>query len=296
MTNISEQKLTVSISSSALFNLEASNAIYATQGVAAYAKYQAEHENDILEQGVAFPLVKKLLNLNKYGDFVEIILLSRNSAETGLRIFNSIAHYQLDITRAAFTSGQSPHRYAAAFKSHLFLSTNAHDVCEALLSGSAAATILPSTPTSRKSEQLRIAFDGDSVLFSDEAEKVYHFQGLKAFTKSEAEAARKPLGMGPLHDFLEALHNLQIKLPRDNCPIRTALITARSAPAHERVVQTFRAWNIRIDEALFLGGNDKGAFLQAFEADIFFDDQMGHCISASHHVATGHVPHGIKNC
>lgn len=290
-----QPKLVIAISSRALFDLDASNDVFEKEGVSKYAEYQRKHENDILKPGIAFNLVNKLLNLNRFGPYVEIILLSRNSADTGLRIFNSIQHYNLDITRAAFTSGASPHRYAAAFKSHLFLSSNQQDVKDALQAGCAAATILHSTPTISPSTQLRIAFDGDSVLFSDEAEKVCHEHGLEAFAKSEKDAAKNPLPTGPLHGFLTALHDLQEILPTENCPIRTAIITARSAPAHERVVHTFRAWHIRIDEALFLGGIDKGDFLLAFNADIFFDDQMINCVSASKHVATGHVPHGIKN-
>ena len=288
-------KLVIAISSRALFDLDASNTVFERDGVLAYSKYQVSHEEEVLAPGVAFPLVKKLLNLNKFGPYVEVILLSKNSADTGLRIFNSIQHYKLDISRAAFTSGESPHRYTKAFKSHLFLSANPDDVREALAAGTAAATILPSKVGTNLSAQLRIAFDGDAVLFSDEAERVYHFEGLDAFAKSERDAAKKPLSFGPLHAFLAALHNLQTQLPRENCPIRTALVTARSAPAHERVVRTFRAWDIRIDEALFLGGLSKGEFLQAFNADIFFDDQINTCVSASEHVATGHVPHGIKN-
>ena len=289
------EKLIIAISSRALFNLDASNEIYEKKGLAAYAQYQIKHENDILEPGVAFPLVKKLLNLNHYGDYVEVILLSRNSADTGLRVFNSIKHYGLDITRAAFTSGESTCQYAKSFKSHLFLSTNSSDVKETLLAGCAAATILPSKSNINSSQQLRIAFDGDSVLFSDEAEQIYQNQGLEAFLKNEQEAALKPLSRGPLQGFLAALHNLQQRLPCENCPIRTALVTARSAPAHERVVRTFRTWGIRIDEALFLGEADKGEFLRAFNADIFFDDREINCTSASQHVATCHVPHGIRN-
>jgi 5'-nucleotidase len=289
------KKLVISISSRALFDLDASNKVYEKEGVAAYAQHQIEHENDILEPGIAFPLVKKLLNLNQYGDYVEVILLSRNSADTGLRIFNSIKHYNLNITRAVFTSGNSTHPYAQAFNSHLFLSANPQDVKETLMAGCAAATILPSKNNTNPSEQLRIAFDGDCVLFSDEAEQISHHYGLDAFSKSEQEAALKPLSRGPLQGFLDILHSLQKKLPRENCPIRTALVTARSAPAHERVIRTFRSWGIRIDEALFLGGEAKGEFLHAFNADIFFDDQEIHCVSASQHVATGHVPHGIRN-
>lgn len=288
--------LVIAISSRALFDLDESNAVYEEEGVAGYAKYQIEHESEVLRPGVAFPLVKKLLNLNKYGAFVEVILLSRNNADTGLRVFNSIKHYGLDIVRAAFTSGVSPHSYATAFHSHLFLSANADDVRAALAAGCAAATILPSNvEDSAKEEQVRIAFDGDAVIFSDEAERVFQAQGLAAFSASEERAARQPLGRGPLHGFLAALHCLQQQLPKEKQLIRTALITARSAPTHERVVRTFRAWNIVIDEALFLGGLSKAEFLHAFRADIFFDDQALHCVAASKCVATGHVPHGCKN-
>lgn len=286
-------KLVIAISSRALFDLDESNAVYEQQGVEAYGKYQVDHENDILQPGVAFPLVKKLLKLNKFGSFVEIILLSRNSADTGLRIFNSIQHYELDITRAAFTSGESPHSYAATFHSHLFLSANPSDVQAALELGCAAATIIPSKIEDSDSEQLRVAFDGDAVLFSDEAEKIYQAQGLSAFNASEKAAAATPLSAGPLYGFLTALHRLQQQIPVDSGLIRTALVTARAAPTHERVVRTLRSWGIRIDEALFLGGLDKGEFLHAFRADIFFDDQRGHCLSASKHVATGHVPQGL---
>lgn len=293
-TDISN-KLIIAISSRALFDLNESNTIYEQQGLEAYSKYQIEHENDILQPGVAFSLVQKLLKINQYGCYVEIILLSRNSADTGLRIFNSIQHYGLDITRAAFTNGESPHNYSAAFKAHLFLSANPEDVKSALNMGFAAANIFTEKTHNNNSEQLRIAFDGDAVLFSDESERIFQEQGFEAFVDNERKTAQKPLEAGPLREFLIALHKLQKQLPKDNCPIRTALITARSAPAHERVIRTFRAWDIRIDESLFLGGLDKGEFLRSFNADIFFDDQLGHCESAREHVATGHVPSGVKN-
>jgi 5'-nucleotidase len=226
---------------------------------------------------------------------VEVILLSRNSADTGLRVFNSIKHHQLDITRAAFTSGRSPYSYVPAFGAHLFLSVDADDVKNALHSGCAAATILSSSPNTTQSKQLRIAFDGDAVLFSDESERVYKQEGLSAFTKNEQQQAKKPLTGGPFKPFLSALQVIQAQFEPDQSPIRTALVTARAAPAHERVVRTFRSWGIRIDEAMFLGGMDKTAFLRAFGADIFFDDQKHWCESASKHVATGHVPHGVAN-
>jgi 5'-nucleotidase len=290
-----DKKLVVAISSTALFDLSEASQIYLQQGVDAYATYQIDHENEILAPGNAFALVKKLLQLNQKKDNVEIILLSRNSADTGLRVFNSIDHYQLSITRAAFTSGQSPYSYISAFGAHLFLSENAPDVIQALQAGCAAATILNSQITHKYPDQLRIAFDGDAVIFSDESEIIFQQQGLEAFSKNEQDAAKKPLPGGPFKALLAALHHLQRQYPDDACPIRTALITARSAPAHERVIRTLRAWGIRIDEALFLGGMSKGAFLESFGADVFFDDQSIHCESARAHVATGHVPSGVIN-
>ncbi|MCL6414598.1 5'-nucleotidase [Aestuariirhabdus sp. Z084] len=291
-------KLVVAISSRALFDLGDSHDVYENQGLEAFARYQIEHENDVLAPGDAFSLVSKLLSLNQYfsdAPKVEVILLSRNSADTGLRVFNSIEHYDLDISRAAFCGGTSPYRYVSSFGCQLFLSTHAEDVRQALESGVAAATIMPAPGGSSEDSQLRIAFDGDAVLFSDEAERVYKSEGLAAFARSEKEAANEPLSGGPFKAFLGALHRLQAALDPHECPIRTALVTARSAPAHERVVRTLRAWDVRLDESLFLGGMKKGAFLKAFGADVFFDDHMVHCESASEHVATGHVPHGIAN-
>jgi 5'-nucleotidase len=221
--------------------------------------------------------------------------LSRNSADTGLRIFNSIQHYKLAITRAAFCGGQSPYRYVSSFGSHLFLSTDADDVTQALESGYAAATILPGSASDRDSGQLRIAFDGDAVLFGDEAERIFQERGLEAFSDSERESAGHPLTGGPFKPVLEALHKIQSAYPIDHNPIRTALVTARSAPAHKRVVLTLREWGIRIDEALFLGGRSKGEFLKTFGADIFFDDQHIHIDSAKAHVASAHVPSGVAN-
>ncbi len=227
---------------------------------------------------------------------VEVILLSRNSADTGLRIFNSIQHHDLQISRAAFTGGESPYSYVSAFGAHLFLSTDPDDVVKALDAGYAAATIMPGANSNDDSDtELRLAFDGDAVLFSDEAERVFKENGLQAFTDSEVAAAKKPLSGGPFKNFLAALHRIQASYPADEAPIRTALVTARAAPAHKRVILTLRAWGIRIDEALFLGGMDKGEFLRTFGADIFFDDQHHHIESASQHVATGHVPHGVAN-
>lgn len=288
-------KLIVGISSRALFDLDESNRVFEEQGIEAYSQYQIDHESELLQPGVAFPLVQKFLALNQHGSHVEVVLLSRNSAETGLRIFNSIEHYGLDITRAAFSSGASTYRYIKAFGAHVFLSANPSDTRKALNAGCAAATIVTTNHHSRRTAQLRIAFDGDCVLFSDEAERIFQAEGFEAFADNEKQSAHKPLSDGPFKGFLTALHTIQSHFPADACPIRTALVTARSAPAHERVVRTLRSWGIRIDEALFLGGLSKGEFLNAFAADIFFDDQQGHCDSASEHVTTGHVPHGIMN-
>ncbi len=294
----SKKKLVVAVSSRALFDLDDSHTIFETQGKEAFCRYQIEHEDEILAPGYGFSLVKKLLSLNVHypeSPLVEIILLSQNSADTGLRIFNSIAHHGLAITRAAFTSGASPYNYMSAFGAHLFLSSNADDVANTLMAGFAAATILSGPSKTTQSDQLRIAFDGDAVLFSDESERIYQQSGLLVFTENERNEAKKPLPGGPFKDFLSALHHIQTQFEPNSSPIRTALVTARAAPAHERVVRTLRAWGIRIDEALFLGGMSKGAFLKAFGADIFFDDQKGHCESAAEHVTSAHVPHGITN-
>lgn len=293
-------RLTVAISSRALFDLDESHRVFEQEGVDAYHAYQVARENEVLAPGVAFTLVQKLLALNeRIGDAgrVEIILLSRNSSDTGLRVFNSIHHHGLDITRAAFTSGASPYRYVSAFDAHLFLSADPDDVRQALAAGCAAATLIPAPSRSAGDTPapVRIAFDGDAVLFSDEAERVYRSEGLAAFNEREVAAAAVPLSAGPFKGFLLALHRIQALFPPRDAPLRTALITARGAPSHERVIRTLRDWGIRIDEALFLGGLPKGSFLEAFDADIYFDDQEGHCADARGRVATGHVPHGVAN-
>ncbi len=290
-------KLVIAISSRALFDLSASHQVFENDGLEAYSAYQIEHEDEPLAPGEAFPVANKLLRINELlgEQRVEVILLSRNSADTGLRVFNSIEHYGLQIRRAAFCGGESPWRYINAFGCHLFLSSEAEDVRYALDSGVAAATLISGRNKDTGSEQLRFAFDGDAVIFSDEAERVFKSEGLDAFTASEKAAAKEPLAGGPFKAFLYGLHQLQQAFPASEAPIRTALVTARSAPAHERVIRTLRAWNIRIDESIFLGGLDKGDFLRAYRADVFFDDQQAHCKSASAHVATGHVPHGVAN-
>jgi len=298
MSSTVSSQLVVAISSRALFDLDESHEMFEQEGLAAYRKYQIEQENTLLKPGVAFPLVKKLLSLKRPDNgepLVEVILLSRNSADTGLRIFNSIEHHGLNIIRAAFTNGKSPYEYVAAFGAHLFLSANLEDVKGALNANVAAATIFPGSTGCNQSEELRITFDGDAVLFSDEAERIYQHDGIEAFHHNEKNEANNPLPGGPFKEFLTALHQIQGLFLPEQCPIRTALVTSRSAPAHERVIKTLRTWGVRIDEALFLGGLSKGEFLRSFEADFFFDDQTGHCESASQHVPTGHVPHGVIN-
>lgn len=293
----SSRRFVVAISSRALFDLEDSHSLFEQQGLAAYAEFQRSREDEPLEPGIAFPLVRKLLALNAHRQVgvpeVEVILLSRNSADTGLRIFNSIERYGLEIVRAAFTNGAPTFPYIRPFGAQLFLSAHAEDVARALEAGVAAATILPSKASLRDSEQLRIAFDGDAVIFGDESERISSEQGLEAFAANERAQAQQPLSGGPFRGVLAAIHAIQSAFPMEQSPIRTALVTARSAPAHKRVILTLRHWGVRLDEALFLGGRDKGPFLEAFGADIFFDDSHSNVESARQHVATGHVPHGV---
>jgi 5'-nucleotidase len=292
------EKLIIAISSRALFDLDEEHQVYESQGLAAYSQYQIDHEDTPLAKGQAFPLASKLLALNDQlaeplG--VEIVLLSRNSADTGLRIFNSIEHYGLPITRAAFCGGEPPWRYIQAFGCHLFLSSESSDVRKALDNNVAAATLVSRPLDGPVREDIRFAFDGDAVIFSDEAEQIFKAEGLQAFTESEVAQRNQPLSGGPFKNFLSALHALQRAFPESQSPIRTALVTARSAPAHERVIRTLRAWDIRLDESIFLGGLPKVEFLRAYDADVFFDDQQSHCNLAADHIATGHVPHGVAN-
>ncbi|MFT7219876.1 MAG: 5'-nucleotidase [Candidatus Azotimanducaceae bacterium] len=291
-------KLVVAISSSALFDLRQSDQVYREEGVAAYAAYQIAREDEPLAPGDAFFLVQKLLRINdRFSQFerVEVILLSRNTADTGLRVFKSIEHHGLPIRRAAFTGGTSPYRYMRPFGCQLFLSTHQQDVIEALGNGMAAASIVGGPGDAEDDAQLRFAFDGDAVLFSDESERVYQEKGLVDFLATERAAANEPMIGGPFKPFLAALHALQQEFDPADCPISTALVTARSAPAHERVIKTLRSWGIRLNESLFLGGLGKAEFLREYRADVFFDDQAEHCKQASQVVATGHVPHGVTN-
>ena len=291
-------RLVVAISSSALFDLTLSDQVYREEGVASYARYQIAHEEDPLAPGDAFQLVRKLLGINallQQKERVEVILLSRNTADTGLRVFKSIEHHGLPIRRAAFTGGGSPYKYMKPFGCQLFLSTHRQDVIDALEEGIAAASIIAGPATESSNEELRFAFDGDAVLFSDESERIYQEHGLDGFIASERGLANEPMISGPFKPFLAALHELQQEFGGGDCPIRTALVTARSAPAHERVIKTLRSWGIRLNESLFLGGMKKSEFLGAYRADVFFDDQAEHCRLARDVVTTGHVPNGVTN-
>ncbi|VAW33643.1 5'-nucleotidase [hydrothermal vent metagenome] len=303
VSNAHDPVLVIAVSSRTLFDLSYEHDIYLKDGVDEYRKHQLAHETEVLNSGIAFSLVKKLLAI-KHPEtnlpLVEVILVSRNNGDTGLRIFNSIQHYNLNIQRAAFSNGKSPYAYLKAFGAHLFLSAHNQDVELALKAGYASAHLLTrnleKNLTSGDNNQVRIAFDGDAVLFSDDSEKIYKQEGLAAFKDNEQKKAGIPLTGGPFKPFLLALHNLQSLFKVDETPIRTALVTARSAPSHKRVILTLREWGIRIDEALFVGGLDKAEFLKAFKADIFFDDQLIYIQSASNNrLTSGHVPYGVAN-
>lgn len=289
-----ENCLVIGISSRALFDLDDENYIYETQGLKAYAKYQLAHEDEILKPGSGFALVKALLKLNELSDQrrVEVLIMSRNSADTSLRIFSSLQHYGLDITRAVLSGGAPLTNYLEAFGVDLFLSANEEDVVDALQAGFAAGRIYTNTIEGydpfEEIDQIRIAFDGDAVLFSDASEQIYQSEGLEAFTKHEQEAALKLLPEGPFAAFLKTISSLQEEF-KGQAPIRTALVTARNAPAHERVIRTLRAWNVRIDEAIFLGGIAKTNVLKAFAPHIFFDDQSTHTTPASNVVPSAQV-------
>ena len=294
--------LMVATSSSALFDMSDSDRVFREEGVAAYRRYQVAREDSPLPPGAAFSFVRKLLSINQMmpsradgSDRIEVILLSRNTSDTGLRILNSTNHHNLPVTRAAFTGGRPPYRYMKAFHCQLLLSTRQEDVRSCLGQNLPAAQILSSGRSRDENPDLNIAFDGDSVLFSDEAERIYQSAGLDLFSRMEEANASRPLMGGPLKPFLSALQGIQSQFAESESPIRTALITARSAPAHERVVKTLRSWNIHLDESLFLGGRTKAEFLGAFEADVFFDDQLSHCEAARDVATTGHVAYGIVN-
>jgi 5'-nucleotidase len=290
-------QLVVAISSRALFDFEEENLVFEQSDDRAYMKLQLERLEEPAKPGVAFSLVKKLLAFNDATtQRVEVVILSRNDPVSGMRVFRSAQHYGLSIQRGSFTRGQSPWRYLKPLNANLFLSTHLSDVRAALDAGVPAAQVYPHSAHASEAHphEVRIAFDGDAVLFSDEAERVFQAQGLSAFQAHEHAKASQPLLAGPFKPLLAALQRLQ----QEGTPavrVRTALVTARSAPAHERAIRTLMQWNIEVDEAMFLGGLPKGEFLKEFEPDFFFDDQTGHIESAAQHVPAGHVASGISN-
>jgi len=314
-----EGQLVVAISSRALFDFEEENRVFEASDDRAYMQLQLQRLEQPARPGVAFSLVNKLLVFNAPGEEpagdprrgpqggapsqrpggaqrVEVVILSRNDPVSGMRVFRSAQHYGLPIQRGVFTRGQSPWRYLKPLAAQLFLSANEPDVRSALDAGVPAARVYPHSAraTDNHPAEVRIAFDGDAVLFSDEAERVFQHDGLDAFHTHERERSATPLAPGPFKPLLEALHRMQ-RAPARDMRIRTALVTARSAPAHERAIRTLMAWRIEVDEAMFLGGLPKGEFLREFEPDFFFDDQTGHVESASAHVPAGHVAAGIAN-
>jgi 5'-nucleotidase len=289
-------QLVVAISSRALFDFEEENRLFETKDDRAYMQMQLSKIDDAAKPGVALSLVTKLLAFNASAPLVEVVILSRNDPVSGMRVFRSAQHYQLPIKRGVFTRGRSPWRYLQPLNANLFLSANEADVRSALAAGVPAARVYPHSARASDAHpnEVRIAFDGDAVLFSDEAERVYQRGGLDAFQAHEREQAETPLAAGPFKPLLEALQRLQREAP-EGMRVRTALVTARSAPAHERAIRTLMGWNIDVDEAMFLGGLPKGEFLREFEPDFFFDDQTGHIENASAHVPAGHVAAGVRN-
>ena len=297
MPSTLEHQLVVALSSRALFDFEEENQVFEAENDTAYMRLQHERLETPAKPGVAFPLVKKLLALNADGKpRVAVIIVSRNDPVSGMRVFLSAEKQQLALTRGVFTRGRPAYHYLNPLGAHLFLSAHEEDVRHALNAGFPAARVVADSvrAADKHTDEIRIAFDGDAVLFSDEAERVYRAEGLPGFAEHERRKVFQPLPPGPFKPLLDALHRLQ-NAPSTNMRIRTALVTARSAPAHERAMRTLMGWNISVDEAMFLGGLEKGPFLKAFEPDFFFDDQTNHCASAAQVGPVGHVISGIAN-
>jgi 5'-nucleotidase len=293
-----DDKLVVGISTRALFDLDAAHTVFQREGVDAYTRFQVERVDNVLPTGAGYPLVKGLLAINERlgAPVVEVVIISRNSAETGLRARQSIRALGLPITRAAFTRGRPVFRYLDAFSCDLFLSAHDDDVLGALQAGFAAGKVLAVPPAVSDDEsEVRIAFDGDAVLFDGASEDLYQEQGLEAFQAHEDSNSKEPLQAGPFLGFLHALCGIQQRFESEDCPVRTALITARDALSHERVVTTLRALGVRIDEYFFLGGVRKQKVVQAFAPHIFFDDQLAHAGPASEVAPSAQVPRADKH-
>ncbi len=296
--NLQQNPLRIGISTRALFDLEEEHDVFVREGVQSYAKLQLQREYELIKKGCGYEVVERLLKLNIPDElpFVEVILLSRNSPDLSLRAFNSIEKYNLAIKTGSFTSGRPLGPYVPAWGLDLFLSNESADVQSVVLTGTAAAR-LGITPSNNlnikeKADEVRIAFDGDAVVFSPESDEVYKQHGLQAFLKHERENARKPMAGGPFGEFLKKLSILR-EIYLDNSgfsKVRIAIVTARNAPAHERVIHTLREWGSPADEAHFVGNRSKAQILKAFGAHIFFDDQEKHFLGASEFVPAGHVP------
>lgn len=300
-----EKKLVIAVASSALFDLTESHLVYREKGVEEYRKYQEQNVDNILEKGVAFPFIRRLLKLNEVFTEerpVEVVLLSRNSPETGIRVFRTIQHYGLDISRAAFFSGASHYKYLPAFNASLFLSHNQEDVVDACNSGFPAGKVLDSKMDDDESDnELRIAFDFDGVIADDNSEKIYQKDGMNAFHTHEQNNASTPLQAGLLADLFRKISYFQkmetkrmIKDPNYQRLLKTSIVTARNAPSHERLINTLKSWGVDVNEAFFLGGIDKSRILNIMHPHMFFDDQIGH-LSNLENIPAVHIPFGIAN-
>lgn len=301
-----DRKLVIAVSSSALFDLTESDNVFRESGEKAYKEYQEQNLDVILEKGVAFPFVRRFLSINNHfakEQPVEVVLLSKNSAVTGKRVFRSIKHYNLNISRAAFMEGKSPYEYIPAFNASLFLSSNEGDVRKAISCGYPAGTVLPSKIVDDSgSGELRIAFDFDGVIADDEAESVFQDGNLEDFHKHEVKKSNIPHKQGPLADLFQKLSFMQ-KLEerakeKDSSYqriIRTAIITARNAPAHERVITTLEDWGVSANEVFFLGGMKKERILKVLKPHMFFDDQKSHLESEAGDIPMVHIPFGVTN-
>ena len=301
-----ERALVIGVASSALFDLRESDAEFREQGEERYREYQREHLDDVLEPGVAFPFIRRLLDLNDLSDrerLVEVVILSRNDPETGMRVMRSVARHGLDITRAIFMQGRAPYRFMEPLRMSLFLSANEDDVREAIDMGFAAGRVVGRAQPDDGDTDLRIAFDFDGVLADDSAERVFQSEGLDGYQESESALAEVPLSRGPMADFLEKINRIQgieeSKSLDDPSGYRrrvhVAVVTARSAPAHERAINSIGQWGLRVNDAFFLGGIDKGPILEVLRPHIFFDDQRRHVEGASLSTPSVHIPFGEIN-
>jgi len=300
-----DSRLVVGVASSALFDLQESDKVFRLEGESAYREYQEEHIADTLAPGVALPFIKRLLSLNdlRPGDpLVEVIVLSRNDPETGLRVMRSVREHGLEITRAIFMQGRSPYQFMGALNMSLFLSANERDVKEAIAAGYAAGRVIGAPAADLEGTDLRIAFDFDGVLADDSSERVMQAEGLAAFHANELDNADVAMPEGRLTEFLRGINLIQdveeelaATVANYNRRLHVAIVTARNAPSHERVVRTIQSWGVRVNDAFFLGGIEKARVLRVLRPHIFFDDQLGHLTPAAHEVPSVHVPFGVVN-